>query len=446
MKILFYLENAGYRNIDYSRLEEGNPGLGGTEYIILITTLLLSRDIKKRQLESLFTILVAAQNIEEFPSEINCVKVSGLVDVLSLEADYVLFKYEKEKYYRLTQALNEYKNHGQFMRTKLIVWAHNLIDRKERTMIDRDNNVKMVLCVSKEQMNLYRDHHLFLKSSYIYNGIPLDYLKTLKPTLKPYSDRPYEVTSIGSIDYYKGFHLIAKAWKAVLTEIPEARLNVIGSGKLYNRSSKMGKYGIAEESYENSFMPYLTEEYFDENGIKKHRILPSVKFWGLMGVEKNEVLKNTRVGVPNPMGKESFCLVALEMQSLGAMITTKDYGGFRNTVFKTGKLYASANDLAKDIISLLKEDNNHIDECYQWMEENFSYGKVIKEWMLLFDELQNDSLILGYKKLPYEKCKTDYLGWLREENRKIKSILGYKLPTIEFYRSLLRKIGLVHGM
>lgn len=446
MKLVFYLENAGYKNIDYSRLEEGNPGLGGTEYIILITTLLLSREINKQQLQDAFTILVAAQNIEGLPSELTCAKVSGLVDVLSMDADYVFFKYEKEKYYNLTHVLDEHKKHNQFKHTKLIVWAHNLIDRKERTAIDRDKNVKMVLCVSREQMNLYRDHHLFLKSSYIYNGIPLDYLKTLKPALKPYSARPYEVTSIGSIDYYKGFHLIAKAWKTVLEAIPEAKLNVIGSGKLYDRNSKMGKYGIAEESYENSFMPYLTEQYLDENGITRSRLLPSVKFWGLMGVEKNEVLKNTRVGVPNPMGKESFCLVALEMQSLGAMITTKDYGGFRNTVFKTGKLFKNSNDLAKDIIYLLKEDSNHLDECYQWMEANFAYDKVIKDWLELFKELNNDSLILGCKKLPYRECKTDYLGWLREENRKIKSVLCYKLPTIEFYRSLLRRIGLVRGM
>ena len=445
MKIVFYLPNAAYKGIDYSHLEEGNPGLGGTEYVILITALLLSRRIESQNLKHDFEIKVAAQNIDINLRELSFVNVSDITDVLTLNADFVFFKYEKDKYLKLSKELSKIKEEEPLLKTKLIVWAHNLIDRKERNIIDNDKNVSCVLCVSKEQMNLYRDHHLFLKSTYIYNGIPLNYLKTLKSSLPSYSSRPHEVTSIGSIDYYKGFHLIAKAWKAVLEVVPDAKLNVIGAGNLYNRNSKLGKYGIAEESYEDSFMPYLTEKVM-ENGILKERILPSVKFWGLMGVEKNDVLKNTRVGVPNPMGKESFCLVALEMQAMGVLVTTKDYGGFRNTVFKTGKLYHATKDLAQSIIKLLLLEDNQIDECYQWMEKNFSYDKITNDWIDFIKRLQTNTLILGKEKLPYADNHTDYLGWMREINRKLKSIIGYGLPTIEFYRSVLRRIGLVKGM
>ena len=444
MKMLFYLPNANYKDIDYSRLEEGNPGLGGTEYVILITTLLISRKILSQNLEKEFHIQVAAQNPNIPIPEISIVAVSDITDVVSLDADYILFKYEKNSYIKLTNALRAKKEKEPSIHTKIIIWAHNLIDRKERNIIDKDINVPIVLCVSKEQMNLYRDHHLFLKSTYIYNGIPLDYLKSIKDALPSYADRPHEVTSIGSIDYYKGFHLIAKAWKTVLAAVPDAKLNVIGAGNLYDRNSKLGKYGIAEESYENSFMPYLIEK-FEEDGVIKERILPSVKFWGLMGVEKNEVLKKTRVGVPNPMGKESFCLVALEMQAMGAMLTTKDYGGFRNTVYKTGMLYDNPIDLAQNIICLLQAEDNHIEECYQWMEDNFSYESIANQWLQFIKDLHEGKMILGSKKLPYKNNRTDYLGRMREINRRIKSIIGYSLPTIEFYRSILRRFGLVKG-
>lgn len=442
MKILFYLPNANYKDIDYSRLEEGNPGLGGTEYVILITALLLSRKIISQNLEKEFQIHVAAQNPNIDIPGISFVAASDITDVVSMNADYILFKYEKNSYIELTNALQIKKKKDTSIKTKIIVWAHNLIDRKERNIIDKDANVPVVLCVSKEQLNLYRDHHLFLKSTYIYNGIPLGYLKSIKGSLPSYSDRPHEVTSVGCIDYYKGFHLIAKAWKTVLAAVPDAKLNVIGAGNLYDRNSKLGKYGIAEESYENSFMPYLTEK-FEENGEIKERILPSVKFWGLMGVEKNNVLIKTRVGVPNPMGKESFCLVALEMQAMGAMLTTKDYGGFRNTVYKTGMLYDNPDDLAKNIILLLQAEDNHIDECYQWMENNFSYESIADQWLQFIVNLHEGNIILGSKKLPYKENRTDYLGWMREINRRIKSIIGYSLPTIEFYRSILRRFGLV---
>lgn len=34
MKIVFYLPNAGCANVNCRDLESGNPGIGGTEYII----------------------------------------------------------------------------------------------------------------------------------------------------------------------------------------------------------------------------------------------------------------------------------------------------------------------------------------------------------------------------------------------------------------------------
>lgn len=431
MKIVFYLANAAYKDIDYSRLEDGNPGLGGTEYVIIITALLITRKLKEHYLEDEIQLTVAAQETNTVVPGVTLSKVQKITDIARTDADYIFFKYEKDNYLILTEEITKLRNHGMKV-PKIIIWAHNIIDRKERNIIDKDNNVIHVICVSREQLNLYRDHHLFLKSSYIYNGIPLAYLKKEKPSIPTFSSRPHEVTSIGNIDYYKGFHLIARVWKDVLAAVPDAKLNVIGTGGLYNRDAKLGKYGIAEESYENSFMPDIC----DENG----KILPSVKFWGLMGIEKNDVLKRTRVGVPNPMGKESFCLVALEMQAMGALVTTMNYGGFRNTVYKTGMLYKDTDVLAKNIITLLKAEDNDLDGCYHWMEENFSYEKIAEDWMNFICALKDDKLTSGSDSLPEHYGEDDNLYKYREINRKIKSIIGYWLPTIEFYRSLLRRI------
>ena len=82
-------------------------------------------------------------------------KVSDLMDTLNMNADYIFFKYEKDKYLELAKALDKKKNQDDSVKTKIIIWAHNLIDRKERNIIDKDKNVSAVLCVSKEQMNLY---------------------------------------------------------------------------------------------------------------------------------------------------------------------------------------------------------------------------------------------------------------------------------------------------
>lgn len=426
MKIAFYLPNKGLKNIDCRNLECGNPGIGGTEYIIQATAHYVQKANSKD-----IEIVVCANEIGLLSSAFQSVQIENLKDLVSKTTpDYILFKYESSVYQEASRCIAN-------TNTKLLVWTHNFVPRRELTILAEDKNVERIICVSREQLNMYRDHKAFLKSSFVFNGMPVKYLKRLEGKLPKLSERPNEVTYIGSIVDYKGFHLLAKAWRKVLQSVPDAKLNVIGSGKLYDRTAKLGKYGIAEESYENQFIKYL----LDENGT----ILPSVKFWGVLGVEKNDVLLRTKVGVPNPSGiSETFCITALEMQAMGCVVTTIDYGGFRDTVYrKTGLLYKNPEQLANSIILQLKKMDNDIDGFYQYMEEHFAFEKVAQDWITLFHSLGKKNKILKYN-----NPRHDNLMCMREWNRKIKSVVpgGYCLPTIDFYRSILRRVGLVNGI
>ena len=51
----------------------------------------------------------------------------------------------------------------------------------------------------------------------------------------------HNVVYLGGLNKYKGFHVLAKAWKKVLAEVSDAKLIVLGSGKLYNRETSMGR-------------------------------------------------------------------------------------------------------------------------------------------------------------------------------------------------------------
>ena len=423
MKIAFYLPNKGLRNVDCRNLEGGNPGIGGTEYIIQATAYY----ILKQNISDV-DIILGAHFVDLINANIPVVKIESVDDFIhKTNPDYLLFKYEKKTYAQANVAV---KN----TRTKLIIWAHNFIPRTELTRLSDDKNVARIVCVSKEQLQLYRDHKAFLKSSFIYNGIPIPKIVNYLD-IPPLTSRPNEITYIGSIVEYKGFCQLAKAWPEILKVVPDARLNVIGSGKLYDRNSIMGPYGIAEKSFEETFMPYLT----DKNG----NILPSVKFWGVLGTEKNEILKRTRVGVPNPSGiSETFCITALEMQLMGGIITTINYGGFKNTVYrKTGILYSNINELASCIIKQLSADDNDIEGCYTFIRENFSFDKIAKEWITLFEKLEKQTCDL----LEYENYDNDICLKIKEINRKIKTNLpfGYLLPTVEFYLSILRRLKVI---
>lgn len=248
----------------------------------------------------------------------------------------------------------------------------------------------------------------------------------------------HQVTYIGSIIPSKGFQVLAKAWKIILEQVPDAELNVIGSGKLYNRNAKLGRYGIAEEKFEQLFMPFLTDE--------KGEILPSVHFLGVMGAEKNDIIVKSSVGVANPTGRtETFGISALDFESRGIPVVTIAKNGFLDTVIdhKTGLLVKKTNELASAIITLLLDNelNTKYGKNGIKFTKKFMPKKIIPEWAKLFELIIND------KKIPYRppvNFKENNLKWLRIINHDIKSTLhikkGISVISVEtFGKNLFKK-------
>ena len=150
------------------------------------------------------------------------------------------------------------------------------------------DNCKAWVCVGHEQLDILINRKIYDKSTFIFNIFESELAQPI-----PFEKRgTYDVVYIGSLVEAKGFHVLAEAWSKVLKKVPDARLKVIGSGKLYDRNNSLGRYGIASENYEKRFMPFLTDD--------KGAIIPSVEFLGTMGTEKYEVIKKAAVGVANP--------------------------------------------------------------------------------------------------------------------------------------------------
>jgi glycosyltransferase involved in cell wall biosynthesis len=257
----------------------------------------------------------------------------------------------------------------------------------------------------------------------------------------PYAQRPLYVTYIGSLVPQKGFHVLAKAWTQVIQVCPDAVLNVIGTGKLYNRNSQLGSFGIADANYEKEFMPYL----IDEN----EKLLPSVKFRGILGTEKNKILENTRVGVPNPWGKtETFGYTAVELQACGALVTTVKCPGYLETVAPHGGiLYDNQKKLdkvlAQTIVTLLEKDENNYDETLKFLELNFDSHIVAAQWNQLFMDIVNEKIQVP---LPIQRNANFRMKKWKEINRKIKNRIpfGYKiLPSLWYLDDVLWKLGVL---
>lgn len=409
-RLAFFLENESLTSIDWRYITDGNPGVGGSEYTITLTAYMLTICAK-------YDITLIVQKKSNFPPELKISYANNLHEAInfchSKKIKYLAFKEQprwiKEKNFKkIPQDVN------------LIIWCHTFISSSQLNFYSQIPSVKSVICVGREQADLYRDHKLFNKIDYIYNGFPI---ASKKPNeFSPITQRENIVTYIGSIVPFKGFHLLAKAWPMILKEVPNAQLYVIGSGQVYDDSKHLGKYGIAEESYENVFMPFL----IDTNG----NILPSVHFMGRMGAEKAQIIKRTKVGVPNPSGDtETFGIGAIEFEIMGCEVVTRRCCGYLDTVYNKRNLYKprKAKILAKYVVKALKYPTIQTEEFYNNIKQKFDIRQTVAEWERLFEALEN-----GKSKIHDFNHDIPNLTfrwkWVRILYAKINKLSGYRLP------------------
>ena len=397
-RVAFFLDNLGFSSVDCSNVLNGNPGIGGTEWLFIVVSTLLAR----RSNEIDVTLYTTKSG--QFPVEVPTKIVKDLSEAIVLSdsdnIDYLIIKH-------LASNIIEQRLNVITQKVRIICWCHVFVCHWELDYYADNNIVEKIVFVGREMYDLYRDHSIFKKATYIYNCIEYNDARELVAKY-PYEKRGNAIVYVGSLVPFKGFHLLAEAWPKIVEAIPDAELYVIGSGKLYDENSRLGKWGIAESSYEEQFMSHLTFE---------GRLHPHVHFLGLLGEEKKDVLLKAKIGVPNPSGiTETFCLSAVEMQMYGCRIATINYPGYMDTI-KNGKLYSRRNELAKTIVDLLTSSESNYDDSMDYFHREFSYNSVSHKW----EELIHTG------KLDYNEKVSNLsyrLKWLKELLRNLKE----KLP------------------
>jgi len=374
-----YLNNEEHKEVDLNSIHLGNPGIGGTDYWFYSLTWFLTDYYKDVE-----CLLFTTSKAKFKKSGAVNVRVTGVLDAITkakkLSVDVFI--------------LNKHANVGEcdlkdvcslINRTKLkaVTVGHNFYSKKECDLIAKCDYIKRNVYVSKQQYSIYSDLDINKKDSYIWNFTPMDRVRRVgKPAGKV-------VTYAGSLTSTKGFHILARNWRKVLELCPDAKLNVVGSGKLYSRSSILGTYGVAEESYERLFMPHLT----DANG----RVIKSVKFWGLLGVkEREKIYGKTTVGVVNPSGISECCSIAsIEFAANGIPVVSKRYGGLLDTVLnhKTGILVRNESQLVWAIVKFLENDKMNTvygDNAVSFARSTFSTERNVAEWHELLMQVVDD--------------------------------------------------------
>lgn len=417
IKLGIELPDKSIFGIDLSNPKSGNPGVGGSEYLFA----LLGTYLKE-----------TADDIDICFYHYRKNKLPGKDKIVTDPYD-MLQKMSSDKIDVFIHQINKPSEWYQALRKtqlKAIAWAHVYPAYYEQREFIKTDNVKRIVFVSKEEYDAYIDSDLICKGTYIFNM-----LDTTKPK-RPRVIENKEVTYVGSLVPAKGFHALAKIWKNILEYVPDAQLNVIGTGRVYDRNAKLGKYGIAQEDYEKSFMQYLV--------TSDGKILPSVHFLGLLGREKDDVFANTMVGVVNPTAlTETFCMSAVEMELAGIPVVSRKKWGLLDTVKdrQTGFLFSSDEEFAEDIVKLLNDKNLNIqmgNDARQFVKDTFEASDIIKDWnkeiRAAYNEIQPE--FLGVQ----ENYKNDQ-KWVKMAVRFIRFNLGIKsFPDWETIKEQLRRI------
>ena len=417
MKVFLLLEDQGIKGLDLSQPQNGNPGIGGTQFLFFS----LAAELAK--IDD-YDISIMHYRDQKLPKNVKSVEiVTDVFDVLeSKKPDIFLFHPNKGvTWYKKLNSIN----------VKSVAWVHNFISYKDANVLATCQNIKAVVFVGKQQYDRYIDHMIISKSIYIYNFVP-------EVQIKRSSNYQPWVTFVGSLTYPKGFHWISACWKNVIQCVPEAQLHVIGSGSLYSRDSKFGSYGIASEEYEAQIIPGL----IDNKGC----ILKSVVFHGNMGAEKYEIFANTAVGIVNPTGEtETFGLGAVEMQQSGIPVISRKKYGLLDTVANeySGILIDDVSSLEKAIICLLKDKERNTQygiNARKFVKEKFDINRIVSEWNGLLNSV-NDMEDYRHK----VTIPTDYLDidlkWARVAIAMIK-----KLPCLRWFPSIGEICEGIHGL
>jgi len=383
--------------------ETGNPGVGGTQFLLFA----LPHYLDKYYADE-FEFLLLAECKDSLESKFKTLAVKDLAETARLAhseaCDIIIFRPSYDRETKLF--LKEIQQSG----VRAIAWFHNtpvlLLG-----LLTKHEYIKRCICVSREQFERLRDHAVISKLSMIYNALDSSNLPDLSSVRKTKS-----VVFLGSLVFAKGFHILARLWKKVLRYHPDAELYVIGTGKLYNRKQELGPMGLADRKYERMFCKHLLNE---EGNIHE-----SVRFLGIMGAEKFQVMSSAAAGISNhPRVTETFSLAAVEFQLCGTPVVSSARGGLLDTVAhgKGGFLVKKRREILKYLLYFLSDLRLAAEMGQKGnaiVKDKFNYQGISHDWyQLIMEVISNAELNVPDILFP----ESNQIRNLREKLRILKS-------------------------
>lgn len=413
--IAFYLDNKNHKDIDFSNPKIGNPGIGGTQFLFWS----IPYYIKEQSNE--FNIIYLAPYINSLPKSIPSYLCKNEYESVQLAknlgVDYLVLRGPNNS--------KKLFKHIKFIQQKVIFWSHNPEHNRFLSLLSKNEYVVKNISVSKSQRDKLFDHKAFKKCIYIYNAIDFNVYevnKVKKPNIN--------IAFMGSLTPNKGFIKLAEIWNEISQYYSHVNLYCIGSKDLYYSTNNSNE----NSGYVNKIYKILT----DDSGI-----LPeNIKFTGTaIGNKKNDILNQIDIAVVNPLGTETFSLVAIEFEYYKIPVITYNKNGVLDTVKhnKTGLLFNNKREFITYLTELINNNSLRIKfgmQGHNYVRNKFSIDLIIKDWISLFNNPENYS---NNEDVDYENFANNHKK-TRLFNYRIKKYKLFSfLPSIVFYEDLSRK-------
>ena len=352
-KICFFIDNAFIYEIDFSNIENENPGIGGTEFVFLKDAFLL----KKNGYDVELILTKKPKNKEFIPIPFVCIddKVKACEWARDNNFDIIVFR-DAPKI-----------NYSNFKNIYILCWFHNWPSNKQvKKLLAEHSNVRAIF-VSKTLFNLYATTlRTNKKTYYIYN--PLTKSNNNLIIRNPSSKFAF----IGSIVPGKGLHRLLEQIPSIRKKIPDMELTIIGSSTLY---------------YNDSISEYELEcrDLIEKNGMHDY-----VHFTGKMNsLQIDDVLKDISLGIV-VSECETFCISATDFMRNSIPVVAPIHGAIPEiTPSTTGINFLRRNSLSRAIYKTISPKRySKLQKNAFKLSQRFIDERIVEQWDDLLNNLE----------------------------------------------------------
>ena len=287
-------------------LDEGNPGIGGSQFTTIQFAMLLARS--RPDWRVVVANDVPLQLAEELPNleQLQCPTTGSFYRSLHDMPPGIVVSMSIHFWSAPAREILGVPGVP-------IIWSRHPFDDALRLPEVRLRSPDVV-CVGEHQWysNRVRGNRThFIQEIYLpETGVPAN------PDSGP-SDSPRAV-HVSSLVRAKGFLEIAKAWPRLRRMIPTLTLEVVGGSRLYGGAEERGLVPT-DADFARDILKHIPERDIRDG---------SVRFHGTLGRSKREIVRRCDFALLNPTGtSEAFPATPIECMSVGVpVIASDDYG------------------------------------------------------------------------------------------------------------------------